>query len=299
MNYRHAFHAGNFADVFKHAILARVIEYMKRKQTPFRVVDTHAGIGRYDLASAEAGKTNEWQAGIGRLVGNGAVTLSPEAQILLRPYLEAISAENGGGPLRRYPGSPRLALRLMREGDRLVANELHPEDAVALKAAIGRDSRARITTLDAWMALRAQLPPKERRGIVLIDPPFEQPGEFERISAGLAEGLSRFAPGVLIAWYPIKDIKQVERWQRTLTALKSEKLIAVDLLLRTPADKDRLNGCGLVILNAPYALKDELGVLLPELARVLSDDCHGYFKLTELFTGKASFGSVSEQQKRS
>ncbi|MDX2204402.1 MAG: 23S rRNA (adenine(2030)-N(6))-methyltransferase RlmJ [Hyphomicrobiaceae bacterium] len=298
MNYRHAFHAGNFADVLKHAVLARVIDYMKRKQAPFRVVDTHAGIGRYDLRSLEAGKTGEWQLGIGRLMGPGRVEISGPAHALLAPYLDAVSAENGGGPLQLYPGSPRLALRLMRACDRLVANELHPEDAAALKALLARERRARVTTLDAWVALRAFLPPKERRGIVLIDPPFEAPGELERIAAGLADGLARFATGTFMAWYPIKDFKEVERWQRTLAALATDKLISVDLLLRKPADKDRLNGCGLVILNAPYTLKDELAVLLPELVRVLSDDCHGYFKMTDRFTGTASQRPGSWQQKR-
>ncbi|RTL68352.1 MAG: 23S rRNA (adenine(2030)-N(6))-methyltransferase RlmJ [Hyphomicrobiales bacterium] len=299
MNYRHAFHAGNFADVVKHALFARVLDYLKRKETPFRVIDTHAGIGRYDLTSTEAGKTGEWRDGIGRLVGPSALPLSQEARDLLKPYLDAVSAETGGGPLVRYPGSPRLALRLMREDDRLVANELHPEDAAALKAAIGRDTRARITTLDAWVALRAQLPPKERRGVVLIDPPFEEPNELERLARGLAEGLERFATGTFIAWYPIKDGKQIERWEKSLAALPATRMLAVDFFLRKPTDAQRLNGCGLAVINAPYTLQEELGVLLPELVRVLSDNCHGYFKMTDLFTGKAHSKAGRAQQNRS
>lgn len=299
MNYRHAFHAGNFADVVKHALFGRVLDYLKRKDAPFRVIDTHAGIGRYDLTSAEAGRTGEWRDGIGRLMGPDAVPLSPQARHLLKPYLDAVDAENGGGPLLRYPGSPRLALRLMRADDRLVANELHPEDAAALKTAIGRDPRARLTTLDAWVALRAQLPPKERRGVVLIDPPFEEPGELERVARGLAEGLERFATGTFIAWYPIKDAKQVERWEKSLAALPATRMLVVDVFLRKPTDVQRLNGCGLVVINAPYTLQEELGVLLPELVRVLSDNCHGYFKLTDLFTGKARVQAGRTQQNRS
>jgi len=286
MNYRHAFHAGNFADVLKHAVLARVIDYMKRKPAPFRVIDTHAGIGRYDLASVEAGKTGEWQHGIGRLMGPGARPIAAPVRALLQPYLDAVVAENGGQGLARYPGSPRLVLRLMRPDDVLVANELHPEDAVALKQAIGRDKRARVLTLDAWVALRAQLPPKERRGLVLIDPPFEQPGEFERITQGLADALERFATGTMIAWYPIKDVRAVEKWQRTLKALKSDKLLAVDLLIRAGRDPETLNGCGLFLVNAPFVLREELETMLPEFLSLLSQEPGASFKLTDVFSGK-------------
>lgn len=286
MNYRHAFHAGNFADVLKHAVLSRVIDYMKRKPAPFRVIDTHAGIGRYDLASVEAGKTGEWQHGIGRLIGPAARPIAAPVRALLQPYLDAVAAENGGQGLSRYPGSPRLVLRQMRPEDVLVANELHPEDAVALKKAIGRDKRARVLTLDAWVALRAHLPPKERRGLVLIDPPFEQPGEFERIRQGLADALERFATGTMIAWYPIKDVRAVEKWQSTLKVLKSDKLLAVDFLIRAGRDSETLNGCGLFLVNAPFVLREELEVMLPELLSLLSQEQGASFRLTDVFTGK-------------
>lgn len=286
MNYRHAFHAGNFADVLKHAVLARVVDYMKRKPAPFRVVDTHAGIGRYDLASVEAGKTGEWQHGIGRLLGPGARPISAPVRALLQPYLDAVSDENGGQGLTRYPGSPRLVLRLMRPDDVLVANELHPEDAVALKQAVGRDKRARVLMLDAWVALRSQLPPKERRGLVLIDPPFEQPGEFERIAHGLADALDRFATGTMIAWYPIKDLRAVEKWQRTMKALKSDKLLAVDMLIRPGRDPETLNGCGLFMVNAPFVLREELETMLPELLSLLAQEPGASFRLSDVYSGK-------------
>lgn len=288
MNYRHAFHAGNFADVLKHAVLARVLDYMKRKDAPFRVIDTHAGVGRYDLGSVQAGKTGEWQDGIGRLLGPHAREMAPAVRELLRPYLDAVVAENGGSGLQRYPGSPRLALRLMRQQDRLVANELHPEDAGALKAAIGRDARARILTLDAFVALRAQLPPKERRGLVLIDPPFEQPGEFERMAKALEEGLDRFPGGVYMAWYPIKDVHAVTKWQRSLKALKSDKILALDFCVRAPAASGDLSGCGLIVVNGPFTLRGELDVLLPALVAALSQSAGAYFKMTDIFTGKVT-----------
>lgn len=282
MNYRHAYHAGNFADVIKHAVLARVIAYMKQKAAPFRVIDTHAGCGRYDLRSVAAGKTGEWEAGIGRLAGTAPVRLSQAAAALLEPYLAAVKEENGGGPLQRYPGSPRLALQLLRDDDRLVANELHPEDAAVLKTAIGRDRRARIVMLDAWIALRSLLPPPERRGVVLIDPPFEEPGEFDRIAGGLSDGLQRFATGVYLAWYPIKDTRAVEAWQRSLTKLATGNILLVDVLLRRPANKEMLNGCGLVIVNPPFTLRKELEVLLPELVHCLGDAGTGRFSLRAL-----------------
>lgn len=282
MNYRHAFHAGNFADVVKHAVLTRVIEYMKRKDAPFRVIDTHAGCGRYDLQSVEAGKTGEWEAGIGRLIGPSAMQLAPPAATLLQPYLAAVDAENGGSGLRRYPGSPRLALRLMRPQDRLIANELHPDDARALKTSIGRDRRARAMTLDAWVVLRSVLPPMERRGIVLIDPPFEEQRELERITKGLADGLQRFATGTYLAWYPIKDTKPIERWQRSLGALGSDDVLALDFLLRQARNPEVLNGCGLIVVNPPYTFYDEMQVLMPELVRCLGEPDGGHYALRAL-----------------
>ena len=190
MNYRHAYHAGNFADVLKHLVLALVIDYMRRKEAPFRVIDTHAGCGRYALGSIQAGKTGEWRGGIGRLLGPDSKPLPPDVAKVMRPYLDAVRAENPAPPLEVYPGSPLIARHLMREQDVLVANELHPEDHADLKSAIGRDRRVKLLALDGWVALKSLLPPKERRGVVLIDPPFEQEGEFDRLSGGVGRGLA-------------------------------------------------------------------------------------------------------------
>src|ERR1041384_2002531 len=164
MNYRHAFHAGNFADVFKHAVLCRVLAYLLCKETPFRVLETHAGAGLYDLFGA-AGRTQEWREGIGRLL---EAPPTAEAGKLLEPYLAAVRAENPAG-LQRYPGSPRLARALCRKQDRLALCELHPEEYAALKGALGKDRRAKLIEIDGWLALKAYLPPKERRGLVLVD----------------------------------------------------------------------------------------------------------------------------------
>jgi 23S rRNA (adenine2030-N6)-methyltransferase len=278
MNYRHAYHAGNFADVLKHAVLALAIEHLNRKPAPFRIVDTHAGSGRYALDSEESAKTAEWQVGIGRLLGAGAAPLPAQVATVMAPYLDAVRAENGGGALRIYPGSPLIARRLMRDGDTLVANELHPEEHARLKAAVGRDRRVKVLALDGWLALKAQLPPKERRGIVLIDPPFEEDRELARMTQGLAEGLRRFATGVYLAWYPIKDPKPVARFHRALAAV-APGLLRVELMLRSPVDLTRLNGCGLVAVNPPHTLQTDLSRLLPELTRRLGQERGARFSL--------------------
>jgi 23S rRNA (adenine2030-N6)-methyltransferase len=271
MNYRHAYHAGNFADVLKHVVLSLALVHMGKKAAPFRVIDTHAGIGMYDLAGEEAGKTGEWRGGIGRLLGPDAAPLPAAAAELMKPYLGAVEALNPDGVPRRYPGSPCVALALMRADDRLVANELHPEDAATLRRTLARDRRAKVLGLDGWLALKAQLPPKERRGVVLVDPPFEEPGELDRIVTGLDNARRRFGGGVYLLWYPIKDPRPVARFHQAIANVAPPASLAIELLIRAPADPDRLNGCGLIILNPPFTLEADLGVLLPVLAERLSN----------------------------
>lgn len=267
MNYRHIYHAGNFADVLKHAVLALVIERLKLKDTPFRVIDTHAGTGLYDLASEEAQKTGEWRDGIGRLI---SAALPSDIAAILAPYLDVVRAENDGESIVRYPGSPLVARRLMRPGDRLVANEAHPEDAERLAALFARDRQSKALALDGWTALKALLPPKERRGLVLVDPPFEAPGEFRRMLDGLAETHRRFATGTAILWYPIKDVRAVDAFLRDAAALGIPKLLAAELFVDTPRADGELSGTGLLILNPPFTLEAKLARLLPYLASALA-----------------------------
>ncbi len=271
MNYRHAYHAGNFADVLKHLALTLVIDYMRRKEAPFRVIDTHAGCGRYALGSIQAAKTGEWRGGIGRLLGPDTKPLPMDVANVMRPYLDAVRAENPTPQLEIYPGSPLIARHLMREQDVLVANELHPEDWADLKSAIGRDRRVKLLALDGWVALKSLLPPKERRAVVLIDPPFEQEGEFDRLSAGLAEALRRFESGVYIVWYPIKDPKPIAAFHSALGAMEPE-LLRLELMIRGPGNtSDRLNGCGLIIANPPFTLREHMAAVLPELTQRLAE----------------------------
>ncbi len=267
MNYRHAYHAGNFADVLKHAVLALVIEHLKLKPTPFRVIDTHAGIGLYDLSSEAAQKTGEWREGIGRMLG---ADLPPDAAAALAPYLSVVRALNGPGEATRYPGSPLIARALMREGDRLVVNELHPEDQIALKRQFARDAQTKVLGLDGWTALKSLLPPKERRGVVLVDPAYEQPGELDRLVQGLKNAADRFAGGTILLWYPIKDMKPVAAFRREIAGLGLAKALAVELMIRNSDDPSCLNGAGLIVVNAPYTLAQKLDVLLPHLARVMA-----------------------------
>lgn len=281
MNYRHAYHAGNFADVLKHLVFVLVIEYLKHKDAAFRVIDTHAGPGRYLLNAPQAVKTGEWSSGIGRLLGPDAPSLPSQVAGILARYLDVVRAENSGQRVEVYPGSPLIARRLLRRQDFLVANELHPEDGTELKVLLGRDRRAKVLALDGWMTLRSLLPPKERRGVVLIDPPFEEEGELARMAAGLGEALRRFKSGIYICWYPIKDIKPVASFHKKLAAMEAG-MLRVEIMLRAPADPLRLNGCGLVIANPPFTLHDRLAVVLPVLKDLLADGPGADYRLDRI-----------------
>jgi 23S rRNA (adenine2030-N6)-methyltransferase len=267
MNYRHAYHAGNFADVVKHAVLCRVLMHLRGKPGAFRVIDTHAGAGVYDLRSVEAGKTLEWRDGIGRLIG---AELDAPVRALLAPYLDAVAALNPSGALAAYPGSPVLARALLRSQDRLIACELEPRAAAALSRELTGDARAKPIAIDGWTALTAYVPPKERRGLVLIDPPFEQEEEFSRLVQGLAAAHRKWPTGHYLLWYPIKDPNEVAAFVRKLARSGIAKMLRVELIAASTAAETGLRGSGLIVVNPPWTLHDELNVLLPALARVLS-----------------------------
>src|SRR5262245_45796376 len=202
MNYRHAFHAGGFVDVLKHAVLARILVHLCAKPAAFRVIDTHAGAGRYDLTGDEAMRGGEWRDGIGRLLG---AAIGEKARDLLAPYLDAVAACNGAGRLTVYPGSPFLVRALLRPQDRLIACELEPVAAAALARNLARDARCKAVAIDGWTALKAYVPPKERRGLVVVDPPFEETSEFPRLAQGLEAAHRKWPGGSYLLWYPIKE----------------------------------------------------------------------------------------------
>lgn len=264
MNYRHAYHAGNFADVFKHAVLTRIIVYLQRKEAAFRVIDTHAGTGQYSLASEAALKTGEWQDGIGRLTG---AKLPATVMALMQPYLD-IALPMVADKAATYPGSPLIARKLFRKQDRLTAIELHPEDAKSLAKNFAGDYQARIIELDGWLALGAHLPPKEKRGLVLIDPPFEEKGEFERMIDGVVKAHKRWPGGIYALWYPMKKRAEVVRYRNAMAACGVPDIIDAELSVRDSGG-EKLDGCGMTIINPPFTLEAELRVMLAALAPVL------------------------------
>lgn len=251
MNYRHAFHAGGFADCVKHALLVWLIGALQRKPAPICVLDAHAGAGSYDLAAGPADRTGEWRAGIDRLLHEPPPPLTAYVGLVRQ--------------LGLYPGSPALIRALLRPADRLVCCELHPEDAAALRRRFARDPQVAVHHRDAWEALGALLPPRERRGLVLIDPPFEDPQEFARLAAGLATGHAHFRTGVFAAWYPIKHRAPVRTFFAALRQTGIRDIVAAELLLREPLDPARLNGCGLLVINPPFRFELEVPVILDAL----------------------------------
>lgn len=279
MNYRHAFHAGNFADVVKHALLTRILLYMMRKATPIAVLDTHAGCGSYDLAGDDAVRTGEWRGGVGQL---DPAAMAPDVRALLKPYLGLIADRPS-----RYPGSPVIAQRLLRPQDRLVANELHSEDGHDLAASLGRDRRVRATAVDGYAALAAFVPPRERRGLVLVDPAFENAGEWDRMETALRKAYRKWATGVFVLWYPIKDPAVADAFAARFRDGAIAKVLRLELLVEpaprhgahaTPA----LIGCGLLVVNPPFVLEDEAKTVLPFFAERLGRGRAGTWRCERL-----------------
>jgi 23S rRNA (adenine2030-N6)-methyltransferase len=263
MNYRHAFHAGNHCDVLKHAALCLVLERLKAKDKAFAVLDTHAGRGLYDLQSEAALRTDEHAGGVGRVLGRD------DAPAALAPYIDAVRRANPFGGLRWYPGSPVIVADALRPGDSAKFCELHPQERAALGAALAGRRGLRIFDRDGYQAVRAFLPPVERRGLVLIDPPFEQPGEFDRLAGALQDGLARWATGVFMIWRPVKDAAGWRRFLSTAEAMGAGEALNVELHIRGPVD-DKLTGSGLYIVNPPFGLSESLAGLLPWLAARLA-----------------------------
>ncbi len=265
MNYRHAYHAGNHGDVLKHIALTRLLFALAKKDKPFRVIDAYAGAGLYQLDGVEAGKTREWAGGVGKL----EAPFAPEVEALLVPYRQILIDLNQGSRERLYPGSPEIALRMMRPGDRLVANELHPDDHALLAANYSRERRVTVTQLDAASCVKANLPPTERRGLILIDPPYEQPGEAEKAAKMLAEGLKRFSTGIFMLWYPVKAKGEEAFLAEAARTLAVSGTLKAELYIREPFRQGGLAGSGLIIVNTPWKLDEELSLILPALGERL------------------------------
>jgi 23S rRNA (adenine2030-N6)-methyltransferase len=268
VNYRHAFHAGNFADVHKHVILLALIERLKRKPTPLFYLDTHAGRGRYDLNSDEARRSSEWRDGIGRLLNT-----TPRSQDI-RAYLDAVAVIRPHGE-PRYPGSPLIAVDALRRGDRAVLVEQQPQEARALEIEMRGRRNVSVQRTDGYAALKAYLPPKENRGLVLIDPPYESPREFAAAEQALRFGLSRWPNGMFALWYPIKLGPEAQRFLDSMQTSGLRKLLTLELGIR-PADSPLgLNGSGMLIANPPWQFDTEMLATMQELHSILSPDGAG------------------------
>lgn len=273
LSYRHAFHAGNFADVFKHVLLIQLLRALHRKDKPFGVLDVHAGAGRYDLHSPPAQKNREFAGGIGQLWTQSG--LSPQ----LADYVTQVRAFNPDGPLRVYPGSPRLARALLRPGDRLLLTELHPTEHAALKAEFAGDRQVAVHHTDGYTALKALLPPRERRGLVLLDPAYELKDEFDRLLTAIQMIHRRWATGIIAVWYPILDRAPSLRWQQALQKLAIPAMLCAELGLSPYDAPPGLHGTGMILINPPWQLDETLNRLLPELLHRLRGGDHGQTRL--------------------
>ncbi len=267
MNYRHAFHAGNFADVHKHLVLLALLERLRRKPTPIFFLDTHAGRGRYDLQSHDATRGAEWREGIGKLVGAAATSED------LRRYLDASGVKQP--PLHTYFGSPLLALDSLREADRLVFVEQQPAEAAALERELPRRRNMSVVCGDGYAALRTYLPPKENRGLVFIDPPYEADNEFVLVERALQFGLTRWPNGIFAAWYPIKAAREAQRMHSSLVKSGLRKLLVVELSVRPQDSPLGLNGSGMLIANPPWKIDADLSDAMHELKPLLEIESSG------------------------
>jgi 23S rRNA (adenine2030-N6)-methyltransferase len=267
--YRHLFHAGNFADVFKHSLLCRLVLGLKKKDSPFFVLDTHAGIGRYDLTHEWALKNAEFRDGIALVWGRGDV---PD---LFIPYFEAIRGENTVGALRFYPGSPRIVRRLLRSADRMVLVELNKKDCQSLGALFGADRQTTVQLMDGYQSLKAFLPPKERRGLIFIDSSFDRAREFGRLADGLAEAHGRFATGIYALWYPLMEPLAMRAFERQIAATGIRKILQLEISVRPEGHGEGMRGCGLLVVNPPFGFEEEARSMLAWLQPLLSRDDKG------------------------
>ncbi len=268
MNYRHAYHAGNHADVLKHIVLMRAFQHLEKKEKPFLFLDAHAGIGLYTLWGDEALKTLEWRDGVGRFYdpAGKAITLTAACEELISPWRQVIAAVNTTGqPISHYPGSPGFALQALRRIDRMVFNELHLEDCGRLADFVAGDWRVMVQNGDGEVAIKARLPPSERRGIVLIDPPYEREDEARRTVRMLREGYRRFATGAFFLWYPVTGDGLSTLIVRDVQALALPKTLRAELLVRHAIENGGLAGSGLILVNPPWPIADEISLLGPAL----------------------------------
>ncbi len=274
LSYRHSFHAGNHADVLKHTVQSLIIESLKEKEKPFLYLDTHAGAGRYKLSSEHAERTGEYLEGIARVWARDDI---PEE---LAPYLGVIRSLNPSGQLRYYPGSPLIARQLLRPQDSLQLTELHPSDYPLLRSEFQKDDRARVERSDGFQQIKAKLPPVSRRGLVLIDPPYELKTDYQAVVSGLIEGHKRFATGVYALWYPVVLRQQIKRMIHGLEDSGISRILQIELAVRPDNDHRGMTASGMIVINPPWKLEQQMAALLPWLHRTLVPEGTGHTTLS-------------------
>jgi 23S rRNA (adenine2030-N6)-methyltransferase len=275
MNYRHIYHAGCFADVVKHIVLITLLQRLHEKEKPFRVIDTHGGIGVYDLSRQEAQKTKEHEGGIQQL-------LSQPGDLLFQSYVDLINKLNPNNNLIYYPGSPWIIRQFLRRQDILQVCELHPQDYQVLEKLFSKDKQVQVFNRDGYNSLKAFLPPIERRGLVFIDPPFEDKSEFSQILRGIKEAYQRFATGIYCIWFPIKEMHAIRQFYEGLQVLKIPKILVLEYIINTKFPSDQLNGCGLILINPPWQSDARLEKVLSLLLPALGHEKTGKTRLTWL-----------------
>ena len=265
MNYRHIYHAGCYADVFKHIILTELLQKLRSKEKPFCVIDTHAGLGIYDIQSVEAQKTLEFEKGILKFLTQGGKDSDFEDYVRTINVVNKEVIEKNETALKKYPGSPFIARFYLREQDRLKLCEWHPEDVKVLQKHFEKDQHVKVFHQDAYQFLKAILPPLEKRGLILIDPPFEKTNEFQHLMEGLHQAFKRFAHGIYAIWYPIKDFKTIEQFHFDLKKTGFVNSLCLEMTLDVLPPDESLRGCGMTILNPPWQFKEKMKILLPKL----------------------------------
>ncbi|EPE2230403.1 23S rRNA (adenine(2030)-N(6))-methyltransferase RlmJ [Cronobacter turicensis] len=263
LSYRHSFHAGNHADVLKHTVQSLIIESLKEKDKPFLYLDTHAGAGRYLLSGEHAERTGEYLEGIARIWQRDDLPAE------LEPYISAVSYFNRSGQLRYYPGSPLIARQLLRPQDSLQLTELHPSDFPLLRGEFQKDERARVERADGYQQLKSKLPPASRRGLILIDPPYEIKTDYQAVVQGINEGYKRFATGVYALWYPVVLRNQIKRMMNDLESTGIRRILQIELAVRPDSDQRGMTASGMVVINPPWKLEQQMATLLPWLHKAL------------------------------
>ncbi|MFS7196873.1 23S rRNA (adenine(2030)-N(6))-methyltransferase RlmJ [Rahnella inusitata] len=263
LSYRHSFHAGNHADVLKHTVQSLIIESLKEKDKPFLYLDTHAGAGRYQLSGEHAGRTGEYLEGIARIWQRDDI---PEE---LAAYMSVVGHFNRNENLRYYPGSPLIARQLLREEDKLQLTELHPSDFPLLRSEFQKDDRTRVSRADGYQQLKAQLPPLSRRGFILMDPPYELKTDYQDVVKGIQEGYKRFATGTYALWYPVVMRQQIKKMLRDLEATGIRRILQIELGVRPDSDQRGMTASGMIVINPPWKLEQQMKNVLPWLLKVL------------------------------